>query len=231
MRKLEKNTRRYFVNLFADYILSKFNKKDNTIIQVTDCETFIVVNGITTSKDVLDLNEIKYEFSNWFDDVLTEVNRKNLNVIDIIKYNQEIKDFDNKWVSVNKDLYVIEEEPTSELTCNSEFPYGHSLGCGRSIVYYSHYMFNHMYSLLNVDHVYFYYTTEENEEEDRKIKVSCDSHINKDKIESLILDVFDMDLESFNEGFADYEFFHDVFDQTKDKPFMVQDRLKDIILI
>ena len=31
MRKLEKNTRRYFVNLFADYILSKFNKSENTI--------------------------------------------------------------------------------------------------------------------------------------------------------------------------------------------------------
>ena len=34
MRKLEKNTRRYFVNLFADYILSKFNKSENTIIQI-----------------------------------------------------------------------------------------------------------------------------------------------------------------------------------------------------
>ena len=85
MRKLEKNTRRYFVNLFADYILSKFDKKDNTVIQVTDCETFVVVNGQTTSKEVLDLNELKTDFSNWFDDVLTEVNRKNLNVIDIIK--------------------------------------------------------------------------------------------------------------------------------------------------
>ena len=55
MRKLEKNTRRYFVNLFADYILSKFNKKENTIIQVTDFETFVVVNGQTTSTKVLDL--------------------------------------------------------------------------------------------------------------------------------------------------------------------------------
>ena len=231
MRKLEKNTRRYFVNLFADYILSKFNKKDNTIIQVTDCETFIVVNGITTSKDVLDLNEIKYEFSNWFDDVLTEVNRKNLNVIDIIKYDQDIKDFDKKWVSVHRDLYVIDEEPISELNCNSEFPYGYSLNCGRSIVYYSNYIFNHMYSLLNVDQAYFYYTTEQNEDEDPKIRVSCNSHINNNKIESLILDVFDMDLVSFVNGFDEYDFYQDVFDQTKDKPYMVQDRLKDVIII
>jgi hypothetical protein len=231
MRKLEKNTRRYFVNLFADYILSKFDKKDNTVIQVTDCETFVVVNGQTTSKEVLDLNELKTDFSNWFDDVLTEVNRKNLNIIDIIKYDQEIKNFDNKWISTHKDLYTIEDEPISELTCSSEFPYGHSLGCGRSIVYYSQYMFNHMYSLLNVDQVYLYYTNEENEDGDRKIKVSCNSYIDNDKIESLVLDVFDMDLESFNERFTDYEFFHDVFDQTKNKPYLVQDRLKDITLL
>lgn len=231
MRKLEKNTRRYFVNLFADYILSKFDKKENTIIQVTDCETFVVVNGQTTSKNVLDLNDIKNEFSNWFDDVLTEVNRKTLNIIDIIKYDQEIPDFNNRWVSVHKDFYVTEEEPISELTCNSEFPYGHSLGCGRSIFYYSHYMLNHMYSLINTEQVYFYYTTEQNENEDYKIKVSCNSPIKKQKIESLILDVFDMDLKSFNEKLDDYEFFHDVFDQTKEKPFLIQDRLKDIILL
>ena len=66
-----------------------------------------------------------------------------------------------------------------------------------------------------VDQVYLYYTNEENEDGDRKIKVSCNSYIDKDKIESLVLDVFDMDLESFNERFTDYEFFHDVFDQTK----------------
>ena len=58
MRKLEKNTRRYFVNLFADYILSKFDKKENTIIQVTDCETFVVVNGQTTSSNALHLNDL-----------------------------------------------------------------------------------------------------------------------------------------------------------------------------
>jgi hypothetical protein len=88
-----------------------------------------------------------------------------------------------------------------------------------------------MYSLLNVDQVYLYYTNEENEDGDRKIKVSCNSYVDNDKIESLVLDVFDMDLESFNERFADYEFFHDVFDQTKNKPYLIQDRLKDVVLL
>ena len=93
MRKLEKNTRRYFVNLFADYILSKFDKKENTIIQVTDFETFVVVNGQTTSNNVLNLNDIKVEFIKSNKDLFDSLEKEDLNIIDIIKYEQEITDF------------------------------------------------------------------------------------------------------------------------------------------
>ena len=231
MRKLEKNTRRYFVNLFADYILSKFDKKENTIIQVTDCETFVVVNGQTTSNKVLDLNDIKYEFSGWFDDLLSSLGMKDINIIDIIKYDQNITDFKKGWVKVNKSLYVDEHEPLSEISVNSEFPYGHSLGCGRGIFYYSHYIFNHMYSLLNVDTVYFHYSNELNEDEDYKIKVISKSKIDGKKIESLILDCFDMDLTNFKNKLDGYQFFDDIVDPNSLKPYLIQDRLKDVVLV
>ncbi len=231
MRKLEKNTRRYFVNLFADYILSKFKKSENTIIQVTDCETFVVVNGQTTSKDVLTLNDLKTEFIETYKELFTSLKKEDLNIIDIIKYDQEITDFPRSWITVNKSLYVDEFEPISEMNISSEFPYGHSLGCGRAIMYYSHYIFNQMYSLLGVDKVHFRYSINLDEEEDYKIKVICDSQIPKKTIESLVLDCFDMDLTEFKERLSDYDFTKDVTDQTLDKPYLVQDRLKDIILI
>lgn len=231
MRKLEKNTRRYFVNLFADYILSKFDKTENTIIQVTDCQNFVVVNGQTTSNKVLDMNEIKQEFSSRFDDVLTDLGIKEINLLDIISYDQEIKDFKKGWVSVNKSLYVNEHEPISEISISSEFPYGHSLGCGRAFYYYSHYIFNHMYSLLNVDKLYFKYSNELNENEDYKIKVVSDSRLSNGIVENLVLDVFDMDLTSFKEKLNNYQFFDDVVDQNLNKPYLVQDRLEDVILV
>ncbi len=231
MRKLEKNTRRYFVNLFADYILSKFDKSENTIIQVTDCETFVVVNGQTTSNKVLDLNDIKYEFSGWFDDLLSSLGMEGINIIDIIKYGQDIPEFKRSWVEVNKSLYVEQYEPISEITINSEFPYGHSLGCGRGIFYYSHYIFNHMYSLLGTDKVYFRYSNELDENEDYKIKVICNSNIPKEKIESLVLDCFDMDLTDFKQRLEKYQFFDDVVDPSSSKPYLVQDRLKDVVLV
>jgi predicted regulator of amino acid metabolism with ACT domain len=231
MRKLEKNTRRYFVNLFADYILSKFNKSENTIIQVTDCENFVVVNGQTTSSNVLTLNELKIEFIESNKELFKSLNKESLNIIDIIKYEQEITDFPRAWITVNKSLYVNELDPISEINTSSEFPYGHSLGCGRGILYYSHYIFNQMYSLLGVDKVYFHYSSDLNEDEDYRIKVICDSQVPKKSIESLVLDCFDMDLTEFKERMSNYDFTKDVTDQTLDKPYLVQDRLKDIILI
>jgi hypothetical protein len=231
MRKLEKNTRRYFVNLFADYILSQFDKKENTIIQVTDFETFVVVNGQTVSTNVLDMSEIKTEFIESNKDLFKSLEKKDLNVIDIIKYDQEIPNFKKGWMNVNKSLYVDQHDPISEINISSEFPYGHSLECGRGMFYYSHYIFNHMYSLLGVDKLFFYYSSHLNDDEDYKIKVVSESNYTKDQIISLVLDVFDMDLTEFNEKLSNYNFTEDITNQSLDKPYLIQDRLKDVILV
>lgn len=231
MRKLEKNTRRYFVNLFADYILSKFDKSENTIIQVTDFENFVVVNGQTTSTNVLDMSELKSEFIKSNKDLFKSLDKEDLNIIDIIKYDQEIPNFKKGWIRVNKSLYVEQEDPISEINISSEFPYGHSLGCARGMYYYSHYIFNHMYSLLGVDNLYFHYSSHLNHNEDYKIKVVSESNYSKDQIISLVLDVFDMDLTEFNQKLSNYNFTEDITNQSLDKPYLAQDRLKDVILV
>ena len=231
MRKLEKNTRRYFVNLFADYILSKFDKSENTIIQVTDFENFVVVNGQTTSSNVLEMLELKSEFIESNKELFNSLNKKDLNVIDIIKYDQEITDLKRGWINVNKSLYVDQHDPISEINISSEFPYGHSLGCGRGMFYYSHYIFNHMYSLLGVDKLYFHYSSDLDENEDYKIKVVSESNYSKDQITNLVLDVFDMDLTEFKERLSNYNFTEDITNPSLDKPYLVQDRLIDVVLV
>jgi len=231
MRKLEKNTRRYFVNLFADYILSKFDKLENTIIQVTDCGTFMVVNGQTTSDKVIDINDLKEEFSNDHEDLLESLEITNFNTIDIIKYQQEIPDLSKSWVRVNKSLYVKEEDPVIEVSVTSEFPYGYSLGCGRGLYYYAHYMFNQMYTLLGVDNLMFKYNSELDENEDHKIKIISDSTLPKQTIKDLVLDVFDMNVKEFSECLTNYNLIEDITKPEEPKPYLVQDRLEDIILI
>ena len=231
MRKLEKNTRRYFVNLFADYILSKFDKSENTIIQVTDCETFVVVNGQTTSSKEINLNDLKYDFMDEFTDLFESLEIKDINVIDIIRYEQNIEDLSKAWVRVNKSVYVEEGDPFVEISITSEFPYGYSLGCGRGIYYYAHYMFNQMYSLLGVDNLMFKYNSELDENEDHKIKIVSDSTLPKQTIKDLVLDVFDMNVKEFSGCLTNYNLIEDITKPDNPKPYLVQDRLEDIILI
>jgi len=230
MRLINKNSRRGITNLFADFILSKIKRTEKSIIQVTDCGAFMIVNGLTTSNEYLNINEIKNEFKESFGDVLKELEMLDLNTIDVIRYNEDIKPIHKGWVIVNKNTFVEEpDSDISEISISSEFPYGYSLDCGRINTYYSHYIMNHMFNLLSVDEVSFYFTNEE-EDEDLKIKIVSDSKIDKKSIKSLILDVFDFDMESFRERLSDYNLIDDILNPNRDKPYLKQDLLEHIIL-
>lgn len=230
MRLINKNSRRGVVNLLADFILSKIDKKENSIIQVSDCGPFMVINGVTTSNEVLDLEKIKKEFTDWFSELIPDIDIDKLNTIDVIRYGEEVNNIETGWVKVNKDVFVEEPEPLFELSINSEFPYGYSLNCGRLMVYYSHYIFNHIYSTIGSDEIDFYFTKKINEDEDLEIKVISKSRLDNKSIESLILDVFDFDLNTFAEKLKDYDLFQDIVFLIKEKPYLKQDRLKDTIM-
>jgi hypothetical protein len=230
MRKIIKNSRRGIVNLLADFILTRIDKKENSIIQITDCESFMVIHGQTTSEEVLDMEKIKTDFFEWFGDILEDQGIKMINTIDVIRYGQEISNFEKGWINVNKDVFIEEPEPIHELSVSSEFPYGYSLSCGRLMTYYSHYVFNHMYSLMGVDNVKFYFTNEEDENEDLKIKVISSTKQGLEEIKSLILDVFSFDLEDFKSYVKDYDLLQDILFPGKDKPYTKQDKLEHVIL-
>jgi hypothetical protein len=230
MRLINKNSKRGIVNLFADFILSKIDKNENSIIQVSDVGSFYVINGITTSETFLDINSIRDEFTEKFQDILTSLEIKSLNVIDIIKYNQEIGNIEKGWIKVNKIPFIEEPEPLSEISINSEFPYGHSLNCGRLMVYYTHYMFNQVYSTIMTNEVHFFFTKKIDSNEDFKIKVVTDKGLHKDIIKSLILDVFNFDLEEFSSKVVSYDLTQDILDPMGEKPYLIQDRLEDVIV-
>lgn len=230
MRLINKNSKRGIVNLFADFILSKIDKNENSIIQVSDVGSFYVINGITTSETFLDINSIRDEFTEKFQNILTSLEIKSLNVIDIIKYNQEIGNIEKGWIKVNKIPFIEEPEPLSEISINSEFPYGHSLNCGRLMVYYTHYMFNQVYSTIMTDEVHFFFTKKIDSNEDFKIKIVTDKGLHKDIIKSLILDVFNFDLEEFSSKVVSYDLTQDILDPMGEKPYLIQDRLEDVIV-
>jgi predicted RNA-binding protein with RPS1 domain len=230
MRLINKNSRRGVVNLFADFILSKINNSHKSIIQVTDCGAFMVVNGLTTSEDLLDILKLKEEFVESFSDTLKSLEITDINIIDVIRYKQEINSINKGWVMINKNHFKEESEPINEISISSEFPYGYSLDCGRLMTYYSHYIINHIFNLLMVDDVSFYFTTEQNDDEDYKIKVISNSKVDKKSIKSLILDVFDFDLTTFKSRLDSYNLMDDILDPEGEKPYLQQDMLEHVIL-
>jgi hypothetical protein len=77
----------------------------------------------------------------------------------------------------------------------------------------------------------FHYHNELNENEDYKIKIVSDSKIPNKKIKDLILDVFDMNVKEFGGCLENYNLIDDILKPNDPKPYLVQDRLEDIILI
>jgi hypothetical protein len=190
----------------------------------------MVVNGLTTSEDLLDILKLKEEFVESFSDTLKSLEITDINIIDVIRYKQEINSINKGWVMINKNHFKEESEPINEISISSEFPYGYSLDCGRLMTYYSHYIINHMFNLLMVDDVSFYFTTEQDDDEDFKIKVICNSKVNKEPIKSLILDVFDFDLTTFKSRLDSYNLMDDILDPEGEKPYLQQDMLEHVIL-
>ena len=228
MRLINKNSRRGIVNLFADFIVSKIDPKEKSIIQITDCDVFMVVNGQTTSETELNIDELKNEFNETYKEILKSLGLEHFNVINIIKYGVDILPIETGWVDTNKNVFVEENKSFDEISISSEFPYGYSLRTGRSMVYYSHYILNQISSTIGSESMYIHFLPKVDDEVD--IKVVTTSMYNPQIIRSLILDVFDFDLKTFNERLGGYDFLDDILLPFDNKPWLVKDRTNDCVI-
>jgi len=196
MNILRENSKEYRTNLFADFILTKIGLDSRTVIEIADCENFFVVKGITDSKDILDLNEIKNDFINKFPNLFDE--KKLLNTIDLIKYGENIKPPDKMEFQLynsencffeKKDLENLEEnhDKIENLIILSQFPFGYSLNMGRLFYYYGKHI---TYNL--EDHLLFenLKLVIPNSDFEKKFEIYVSNYPN-DSLKSNILDCFD----------------------------------------
>lgn len=118
MKLINLNSKKGIVNLFADYILKNIDNKCNTIIQVTDFNHFFIVNGITNHKEILDIPKIKDDFISEYQDLLKKVGYdENLSIMDLIKYDEKIKDE----TSIECEFYDSTRNIYSPTICEYEF--------------------------------------------------------------------------------------------------------------
>lgn len=205
----------FTTNLFADFILSKIPKEEQSIIKVIDCTNFFVIKGKTTYNEVLDLSTLTSEFEKKYKSIIKDV--KISHSIDLIEYGLNLSSqtelthtyhFTDNCSYNQKQIDLFKSEESSytnetfpkkitdeELVNVSEFPHGYSLGQGRLLYYYGKHVFYSIPSNYSLHPLTFNLTTSKDEDGDNLLKV-FNSYLgsNDDRLVSAILDVFDFDM-------------------------------------
>lgn len=168
---------------------------------------------------------------------------------DLIRYHQEVIDyvlgdnlnpnvesieFDGKIKTNLSDDSFIDKNclfEFSPLSVKSEFPYGHSLKSNRLKLFYSEYIINQIIHLIDTNEITFRFSNDKNNEDDLNIRVFSWSMYSEVKIKSLILDVFDFNLNKFKNDFVNQiDLEYEIENQLVSPKWFVRDRFKDLIL-
>lgn len=99
MKLINLNSKKGIINLFADFVLQSIDPTLDTIIQITEFNYLMVVNGITESKDFLDLSKIKDKFFSEYQNLLIEFGYKEpFKTLDLIQYDKKITDSSSRFL-------------------------------------------------------------------------------------------------------------------------------------
>lgn len=221
------------VNLFADYVLTKIGSNTKTVIQVTDCNHFFVVNGKTEEQKRVNLTEITKSFEQEFYEYLSG---KTLNTVDLIEYEMSPPKNNNIWFTffLDESLFYIKkiverDFQNDPLQISSEYPFGYSKIIDRNKLYYSEYICNQLKSVITSKTVKFKFS-EDVVDDSNNIEIICDSMYEMQTIKSMVLDVFDFDLDGFNKKIISYDVIRDLTFPTESKPWLKSDLKKDMWL-
>lgn len=263
MKLINPKSRRGIVNLFADYIVTKIGDNIRTIIEVTDCDSFFVINGVTESMNVLVMDRVISDFKEDFSDILGD---KKINVIDVIKYDTPVDNNQDHWftfyntdriiyhkksienlhlLSNNNVNFIDKRGPNYEcgssfffddifscgkMAVTSEFPHGHSKNADRNKLYYCEYVCNHLFIETYSDEIHIKFTSALDNDDDLNIDIKTGGLYSNKDVKSMVLDVFDFDLEKFNSYIKEYNILEDILKPLDKKPWLVRDRVKDTIM-
>jgi hypothetical protein len=208
-----KGSRSYAVNLFADFLLKQFPSDEKTIIEVGDCQNFLVIKGKTSHEEPLDLLKLKTDFMEQNFDHLPE--KFGTHTIDLIDYSQKMespKFLKQDFFCSENPLYTKYQikrikfgsglsERTPMIEC-SEFPYGHSLSMGRTLFYYSLHLAYSVPSDFIYDHLNIV-LCENHSEEFFNVFVDREQ---SEKLQSFFMDYFDFNYKNFEKKIEGHKF-------------------------
>lgn len=219
-----KKTINFTVNYLADLVLNEIPKKHNTIIEVIDVGNFFLFKGKTDYEETLDLFSILAKSLS--DNFKDNFSKKISHVVDLIEYgvNPE-KNKSNRFLLFNSenscyhqsqiDFFKITDTESTDfdyslikisnnLSCKSNFPFGHSFSQNRGRFMYSKFMVNHIPPTYPFSSLIIEFPESERDFENISI---FDTHTKDydENLKSAFLDYFDFNFESFRKNFEEIE--------------------------
>jgi hypothetical protein len=225
-------------NLFADFILNKLDINSSSVVHITDHNNFVVVNGYTDRKEILNLNDITKEFNKNYANLTSPITH----TIDLLEYAQEIKPINTLKSIVyltsennsyhysliekykkNPSTYVYDGLRSYELLENthkpntSEFPHGYSLNQGRTLYYYIKMIgYNLSREVFGT-----YLSIELSTSKEKPLEFICiDYHEHDEKLESYVLDMFDFNYEKLDDNIKKMDLSFEVTNPIEDFDFL-----------
>jgi len=252
-------SRRSLVNLLSDFIVSKLSPNDYlSQIEITDCVNFFVIGGKTEFEEIQDLTDLKNKFSEEYKNNFPNIKIDKINIIDLIEYgkkpdvfecrtfgefynsdrpiyhseqmNLDLEDFsfnifENSIKVYSNNCYdnpaIVNYTETSHLT--SEFPHGYSIKNNRNKLYYSEYVAYNLFSVMGITKINLNWNP-------NSINLISDSFIENDHINSIMLDVFDFNINNFTKKIEGYNILEDILNPKKLKPWLLRDKTKELFI-
>lgn len=172
------------LNLLSEFILKKYKSKD-TLLEICDCQNFIIVKGFTTESEVIPLNSVVSEFSQKYEQYPIK------STIDLIEYKSDLSSPKKFKFFFGKKLHKEDS-----LFSTSEFPYGYSNNQGKLLYFY----FKHIVDRIptNYPFTWIIFNVEVSEKNEIDFTIEDDYlNNNGDILKSAILDCFDFNLTDF----------------------------------
>jgi hypothetical protein len=260
MRYINPNSKSGLINKFADFIVKNTDETSSTIIEVIYLGGFFVIKGVTESDKVLNLQEIRNNFVQKYNYLLSAHGINNINYIDIIEYGSKNVNYDSfskfyksetprfhseviNYVKTNNldlneetidfDCLVLKNTSTKRdaLSLKSEFPHGYNLKSGRLKYYYSEYIVNQIISSINCNQIFIKFNSNKDIRDDLQIRLISDSYYPEEIIKSLVLDVFDFNITKFkNDYLIELDLEFEVENQLLPSKWLVKDKSKDVVI-
>jgi hypothetical protein len=208
-----------FLNSYKP-LLTDFGYKDVNVIDL-----------IMYNRDLAKKTDYTFNFYNssrpiYHRNLISEVNEKPQPKFNSIYYTNRLEyELDYSEDDISKIVYFT----YAPLNISSEFPHGYSLSMGRQELYCSEYICNQLFDVILIDTLTFKYSSVKLND-DYQINIFSDSIYPKKNIISMILDVFDFDMLMFNDKIKDYNITEDITNPFDEKPWLIRDKIKDLIL-